>query len=241
MYLSLPVYVFVLSLKILFVNGKYDLHWDFTAATNPYITLTGDNKFCKSECDKDVLCNGYSIDNSNNGCFLSRCTTPTSVPTCPTCYSASKNPASSTEVCPPGSTMPTPKVSSADTMASTETVTFTEINPTTLTSTMSSVKPVTNDVTQIFINNANCNCVCVKANQTLQESIEKRRTKLTVNKPELSSSIRKLYSVPDHRTSSKVIGSVAVVTFVVFGMLLVIADLSSLLSLYSKRKSKNET
>lgn len=203
----------------LFIDGKYDLHWEYTAATNPYITLTVDSRSCKSKCDKDVLCNGYSIDTSNSGCFLSKCTTPTSVPTCPTCLFASKNPTSSEDVCPP--VLPT--------------TTMTTTTPMIITTPTASLH-VANDVTPIIINNTICYCVCTEVNQTLQESIDKRRTKLSINKPELSSNIRKLYSVPDYRMSSKVIGSVAIIVLVVAGMLLIVADLSSVLSLYSKRK-----
>lgn len=57
-----------------------DLHWEYTAAEYPYKTLVGGNTFCQSECHNDILCNGYLIDESNDGCFLSRCTTPASVP-----------------------------------------------------------------------------------------------------------------------------------------------------------------
>lgn len=210
-------------------DPDYHLHWSKTAATYPYKTLTGDNTFCRSECLNDVLCNGYSIDTSNNGCFLSRCTNHTSVSKCSTCYFASKKTTTSTDICLQSST-----TAPETTTLAMETATLTET--TTTMTTMSTGLPVINNVTQFIINNTVCYCICGEVNQTLQESIEKRRAKLSINKPELSSNTRKLYSVSDYRMSSKVIGIVAIIILVVAGMLIILADISSVISMYSKRK-----
>lgn len=240
--------------SVLFMNAfpsfPYDLHWEYTAATYPYKTLVGDVFFCQSECDNDILCNGYSIDESNDGCFLSRCTTPTSVPTCFTCKFASKKSTTSTVYCLPTSTT-VPMTSTTPITATTPTTDTTPTaqmpteatetgTMTTLTSTASAT-PVTNEVIPNIFNNTVCHCVCREVNQTLQESIEKRRTKMTLNKSELSSNIRKLYSVPDYRMSSKMIGSVAIIILVAAGMLPILSDMSSVLSLKSKRKFKKIT
>lgn len=429
-----------LHISVLFVNGFlfYDLHYEYTAAKYPYRTLAGDNRLCQSECDKDTLCNGYSIDTSNNDCFLSRCTTPIKVSTCFTCKFASKK-TPSNEYCSPVSTtaqmtttthtttttihpttttmmstetattsesitvldagtstetMPhlettttlksvmildaatftetttpvveatsketatllgTPETSESitplDAATSTETMTHletattskavmnldaptftetithminvistettalvelsisTEATPpidtataseimtpierassrettmhlgtatnsetktpieralstettmrlgiatsiqstmlietaistessTTMTSMTSSGTPLANDNTSMNTNNGRCYCVCREVNQTLHQSNEERIKKLVINKRKLSSQIRKLHSAPDYRISSKMIGSVAIIILVVAGMLIVLADISFILSVHSKKKSK---
>lgn len=111
---------------------------------------------------------------------------------------------------------------------------------TTMTSTTSSATFVTNDITPMIINNTICYSVYIEVNQTLQESIEKRRTKFTINKPKLFSNTRKLYSVFDYQMSSKMISNVAVVILVVAGILIILADISLVLSLYSKESKKNK-
>lgn len=387
-----------MHISVFFVNGflSYDLHYEYTAAKYPYRTLAGDNWLCKSECDKDRLCNGYSIDTSNNDCFLSRCTTPNKVSTCSTCKFASKK-TPSNEYCSPVSTtaqmtttthtttttihptttttmstetvLPTEtattseSITALDAATSTETMTHLETattskvvmnldsptstettthmintistattapvelgistkttalvelristeataptdtdtasetktpierassrettmhfetttnsetktpieralstettmgqeiasstqstmlietatsteSTTTLTSMMSSGTPLANDNTSMNTNNGRCYCVCREVYQTLHQSNEERIKKLTINKRELSSQIRKLHSAPDYRISSKMIGSVAIIILVVAGMLIILADLSIILSVHSKKKSK---
>lgn len=95
---------------------------------------------------------------------------------------------------------------------------------------------VINVVTQIIINDTVCNCICREANQTLQESIEKRRTKLLINKPDFFSYIRKFNSVSNYRMSFKVIGGVAITILVVSALLIILADISFVISKYSKIK-----
>lgn len=232
------MYVSVLFVKAFFSDPDYHLLGDKKSATYPYKNLTVSSRDCRSECLNDVLCNGYSIDLSNYGCFLSRCTNYTSVPNCSSCLFASKKLTQSTDYCFSASTT-TPVTTAVQTepVTSTETVNHTE-TITTMTSAASSGLPVTNDVTQFLINNTMCFCVCRETNQTLQESIEKRRNKLSINKPELSSNLRKLYSVSDYRMSSKVIGSVALIILVLAGILIILADISSVISIYSKTKNK---
>lgn len=193
--------------KAYFVSSNYK------AATNYYSVLPGDNAFCKSVCDSDSLCNGYSVDTSNNSCFLSNCDVFIDVPGCSTCYFASKKNPTSSISC------------SATTL--TESTTFqattsgiqptTEQNPTT-TLTMA----VTTQ--NVIANNTLCFCICKNSNQTLKESIEKRRKDLSVNKTQISSFIRKLTSAQDDRKMSEVIGIIAIIILVLFGLVLCCVD-----------------
>lgn len=77
------------------------------------------------------------------------------------------------------------------------------------TFTSSSNTITTHDTTQKAMNNTLCVCVCKYANQTIQESIEKRRKELILNKTELSSYMRKRTSARDNRKTSRVVGTVA--------------------------------
>lgn len=81
--------------------GNYDYPGNYKAAIYPYKIYVGDNDFCKSECDRESSCNGYSIDLSTNSCFLSSCNEYTSVTSCDTCYFASKTNPESTISCLP--------------------------------------------------------------------------------------------------------------------------------------------
>lgn len=97
-----------------------------------------------------------------------------------------------------------------------------------------------NDTTKNTINNALCVCVCKYVNQTRKESIENRRRELILNKTELSSNIRKRTSAPDTRKASKVVGAVATIILVVFGLLFLCADIWTLLAMcHSKILHKN--
>lgn len=296
---NISLYISALFVRTI-TDPDYNLHGPTTAATHPYKNLTADNAFCRSDCLNDDLCNGYSIDMSNNGCFLSRCTNHTSVRKCITCYFASKKTTTSTDICLPASTttqmttnthmtttttllitttmMSTETATTSDSITpldaatSTETVTpletattsesITPLDTATSTETTTpvvaatsketttllgtpatseSITPMdaaTSTETSIKINNVSCYCVCREVNQTLHQSNEERIKKLTINKRELSSQIRKLHSAPDYRISSKMIGSVAIIILVVAGMLIILADISSILSVHSKKKSK---
>lgn len=109
---------------------------------------------------------------------------------------------------------------------------------TTLTS--SSNTMTTNETTQKAMNSTLCVCVCKHANQTIQESIEKRRRELILNKTELSFNIRKRTSAGDNRKTSRVLGTVAVIIIVLYALLFFCADILSLLALCrSKMFQKN--
>lgn len=109
---------------------------------------------------------------------------------------------------------------------------------TTLTS--SSNTMTTNDTTQKAMKSTLCVCVCKHANQTIQESIEKRRKELILNKTELSSYMRKRTSAGDNRKTSRVVGTVAVIIIVLYALLFFCADILSLLALCrSKMFQKN--
>lgn len=190
-----------------------------STALYPYRTLSGDDKMCKSECDQDMYCNGYSTDSSENLCFLSQCNINIKVPGCSTCSFWSKKNPSSSVLCFPDTTT---------------------IDMTTKTALTTST--VTDEITYtIDTNNTFCTCVCKFVNQTLQESIDNRRKDLILNKTKLASSIRKLSSAQDFRMSSEVIGVVAIIVLVMFGVLCFCVDVGFMMSLVLSIKSnKNQ-
>lgn len=61
----------------------------------------------------------------------------------------------------------------------------------------------TNNTTQKAMKSTLCVCVCKHANQPIQESIEKRRKELILNKTQLSFNIRKRTSAGDNRKTSR--------------------------------------
>lgn len=94
--------------------------------------------------------------------------------------------------------------------------------------TLSLITKTTNDTTAT--NDTSCVCVCKYVNLTLDESIERRRKELIMNKTRLSSTIRKLTSAPDYRKSVEVIGTLAIVVLVVLGLFLFCSDVCSIMS-----------
>lgn len=158
---------------------------------------------CQKECDKDVRCNGYSTYTYINGCFLSNCNTSTDS-LYGSHYFVSKIIPTSNVSCPPVSTttitttlaqahLTTVEHRSTMVHHTTELHSTTIKQPTTVrgsTTITSSLKSVTtNDTTQIIMNSISC--VCKYENHTMEESMEKRRRYLILNKTELSSNIRK--------------------------------------------------
>lgn len=82
-----------------------------------------------------------------------------------------------------------------------------------------------NDTTQNTKNSTLCVCVCKHTNQTIQESIEKRRRELILNKTELSFNKRKRTCAGDNRKTSSVMGTVGVIILVLYGLLFFFADI----------------
>lgn len=72
----------------------------------------------------------------------------------------------------------------------------------------------------IAIGNTSCVCVCKSVNKTLDESIERRRKELVLNKTRLSAAIRKLTSASDYITSVEVVGTGATIGLVLFGLMI---------------------
>ena len=192
-------------------------------------------------CNSDPDCNGYSIDTSNNGCYLSKC--DSYVSSCSKCYFASKSSPSSTVICPPETTTSDDSATTkpgADTSSEPATIVYSQptnsspdysqpTNPSPDNSTSGS-KQITSNVT--------CVCVCEDVNITLQESIDKRKKELIINKKELSSSIRKLTSAEDSRVSSKNIGVMGILVMTVFGLLSLCTDIFSVLRYFCRKVSK---
>lgn len=114
-----------------FVGGDWLYYGRFKEATHPLKTLSGDNAFCSDQCNRDALCNAYSIDTSTNGCYLSSCTSYTSVPECYDCLFANKNPPSSLNICTP---TPTTKIAPATKMVNITTSFTTTFPPKTMSS-----------------------------------------------------------------------------------------------------------
>lgn len=195
----------IIVLALIKDTSTYTLHGGNKKAVSPYKILTVSSTVCKTECDKDLDCNGYSINST--GCFLSKCDIYIDVPGCKACKFASKNPPSSSVDCSQTSGMP----------------------PST-TMTSQSVTTIGNDVRNLTTYNISCVCVCKDVNQTMEESIQQRRSELLLNKTKLSSAMRKLTSAHDYRKSSEVIGNVSVIILIIIGMLFFFADICSVLS-----------
>lgn len=206
-----------------FVEGYYIRFGNYKAASDPYYSQSGWST-CETLCDNDYLCNGYSIDAYNNFCYLSSCTNYTSVPACPLCLYAMKNPITSPDLC---------WTTSKTTPTTTASTTTTPTTTTTLNTTMTSTKPAssTKNVTNIVMNTTSCICVCTEVNQTLEEAIQNRREELTVNPLKLASTTRKRTSAQDIRVMSKVIGTVAILILVGFGLFFFLGDLVSVFCL----------
>lgn len=185
-----------------------------------------------SKCNNDILCNSYSIDMSNNSCFLSSCDLFTDVPECSTCYFASKKNPSSFISCSSTTDQTATTTLQSTTMPQTTTLTGSTTFQATTTGIHSTTEPypttiLTMDVTtqNIIVNSTLCFCVCRNSNQTLKESVERRRKELTVNKTQISSFIRKLTSAQDGRKMSEVIGIIAIIILVLFGLILCCVDI----------------
>lgn len=208
-----------------FVEGYYLRFGNYKAATNPYYSQSGWST-CETLCDIDYLCNGYSIDAYNNLCYLSSCTNYTSVPACPLCLYAMKISITSPDLCW-ATTTPTATTPTTTTPTTTTPMTTTTLTTTTTPTSVSLTKNVTYNV----INTTSCICICTEVNQSLEVAIQNRREELTVNPLKLASTTRKRTSAQDIRVTSKVIGTVAILILVGFGLFLFLGDLVSVFCL----------
>lgn len=216
-----------------FVEGYYLRFGNYKAATNPYYSQSGWST-CETLCDNDYLCNGYSIDAYNNLCYLSSCTNYTSVPACPLCLYAMKISITSPDLCwATSTTTPTTTTPMTTTPTTRTPKTTTPMTTTTLTTTTTPTTsvPSTENVTYNVINTTSCICICTEVNQSLEESIQNRREELTVNPLKLASTTRKHTSAQDIRVTSKVIGTVAILILVGFGLFFFLGDLVSVFCL----------
>lgn len=84
------------------------------------------------------------------------------------------------------------------------------------------------DKEDIAIGNTSCVCVCKYLNQTLDESIERRRKELVLNKTRLSAAIKKLTFVSNYIMSVEVVGTVAIIGLVLCGLIFFCADICSI-------------
>lgn len=176
------------------VSLKYVQFEKHKAAHDPYFILPANHKDCKWLGDKDSSCSGYSIDFSDDRCFLSRFNIYNNAPSCSTCYFAGKEHMSSIVLCPITSSIPQSTT-----------------NIQGITILLSATKPESINYTtdldkeDIAIGNTSCVCVCKYLNQTLDESIERRRKELVLNKTRLSAAIKKLTFVSDYIMSVEVV------------------------------------
>lgn len=129
-------------------------HGQNKAAINPYNSSTLNITLCDQACHDDQFCNGYSVDTSKNGCYLSRCNMFYDVP-CSTCYFASKRYPTTNPYCP------TPGSSTENTTQNSE-----------KNSTLSTDNKM----------EAWCPCMCKNEFKTIVVLMEKRRKKLLVEK-----------------------------------------------------------
>lgn len=130
------------------------------------------------------------------------------------------------------------------TTASTITMSTTTTTPTTTTTLTTTMTPTTSvpstkNVTFNVINTTSCICICTEVNQSLEVAIQNRREELTVNPLKLASTTRKRTSAQDIRVTSKVIGTVAILILVGFGLFLFLGDLVSLFCLIFTKKCKH--
>lgn len=214
-------------------DSKYN-DWIPGDAMYPYVELEIDGCDCQARCESDARCNGFSIDYFNDICFLSRCNK--SIET----WSVSHHFASKID---PTSNVSCVQVTTPDTVQ----------HPTTLAPSIKNaskptdITPISKNTSitetmQITKNATICVCVCKYANQSLETSIEKRRRELILNKAELSSNIRKRTSAPDIRKSSRIVGTVAAIILVVYGLLFFCTDiLTRLATCHSKMIHKKSS
>ena len=236
--INFPLLIFISALLL---QGAWVLHNNYKLAINPYSTSPSTD--CKSRCSMDSNCNGYSTDTSNNGCHLSRCDDFNDALYCSSCYFASKSPPSRTVICPLETTT---SDDSATTTPGADTSSEPATTPdrgmsTTVSTDVNGVDGHTSSATsrQVQItSNVTCVCVCEDVNITLQESIDKRKKELVMNKKQLSSSIRKLTSAEDSRVSSRNIGVMGILVMTVFGLLSICADIFAVLRYFCRKISK---
>lgn len=203
------------------VSLKYVQFEKHKAAYDPYFILPANHKDCKWLGDKDSSCSGYSIDFSDDRCFLSRFNIYINAPSCSTCYFAGKEHTSSIVLCPITSSIP-----QSTTNIRGITILLSATKPESFTKTINYTTDL--DKEDIAIGNTSCVCVCKYVNQTLNELIGRRRKELVLNKTRLPSTVRKLTPASDYRTSVEVIGTGATIGLVLFGLKFFCADIFSI-------------
>lgn len=212
-------------------NSKYN-GWIPGIAMYPYAELKKDRCDCQAKCESDARCNGFSKDSTSDICFLSNCNK--FIETLPVSHHfASKIDATSNVCCVQVHVTTSDTVQHPTTMAlSTKNATKpTDITPISKNISITETMQITNNATV-------CVCVCKYTNQTLETSIEKRRKELILNKAELSSNIRKRTSAPDIRKSSRIVGTVAAIILVVYGLLFFCTDIWTRLATFKDDSQK---
>lgn len=224
---------------------------------HPYnISYNIDDCKCQHRCENDTRCNGYSIDDNTGTCSLSRCNytkrfirwssdsifnsrkIPTSLLSCVSVTTRSADTTLKYTTPLKKQTTLEQTISVTSHIPMDEATNVTKLNTLALSLNSGSI----NDVTQKIVNNALCVCVCKDVNQTLEKSIEKRKRELILNKTKLSAYLRKRTSIPDNRKTSRVVGIVAVIIVVMYGLLFFGSDIWTLLAMcHSKMTYKNNS
>lgn len=203
---------FIVVLASLTESSGFTAHGQEKEAINPYRSITLDVNSCHNACVYDHNCNGYSVDFSKNGCFLSKCNMFHDV-SCSSCSAASRTRPTAYLHCPtnaPGST----------TTTTLETLLETTEN--------------SDDKGTLLADNkteAMCPCMCKTDFISILKLMEKRRKELMVDKSKLSANVRKRTCSTDSRTSSTVIGLASVIILIACGSMLICSDVSSVLEL----------
>ncbi|KAK3101917.1 hypothetical protein FSP39_007339 [Pinctada imbricata] len=120
------------------------------------------------------------------------------------------------------------------TKVQTTTITNSNKYDATVTSTLSTAETDVTSATEAIISENMCQCSCPKHDQDLEKRLQEIRKILLLNKTTLTLNIRKKYSAPDSRVSSRYLGYLGIAVIVCVCVLIVMADLTRVSKQYKK-------